>query len=1564
MLRRALRTAAFLALAALAAASLPDRAAEAQTAQTVKPGWQYIPSGISPGQSFRLLFVTSSSFDARGFGSLNGVATKAAGSNVTLRPFKDEFRILGSTSTVHARDNTGTTGTGVPIYWLGGAKVADDYADLYDGSWDSRAGKTEFGGNYTGLVWTGTLADGSSGGNNAIGSGGNVIIYGALNRGPGKELFSSGGAPTTVLPFYALSPVITVQGPPKVSLVPGSTSIDESGTNNATTLKATLPEAVPSSTTVTLSATPSGKVTFGGTTLTIPANATESGTVTVTAVDNDVSAPDAQVTVSGSVSGTAVAAPDDITLTVRDDEGPPAKPAGLAATAGDGQVTLSWTDPGNASITKYQYQRRASTGLWGGWTDIPSSAPGEANATSWTVTGLTGSYEIGGVTARRSYRFRIRAVNAQGTGSQSDDTGWVWLLQASTPAPTIFGPSAAPPAEQKVPKNWQYLPSGFTVGQKFRLLFVTSKTRDATSSNIADYNRFVQQRAGTNGRLARFKSHFRADHLHRRGVRPEQHRDLRRGRGRLLAGRGEGRRRLQGLLRRKLGLGEAQVTETGNLGGSAGQQCLDSGSNSQRNEACHGSTPAAKSTMMGSAVHVSGRVQPARACLHGPSQNSLHLYALSPVISVVDAVELHGVEVSGFKAEADDEGAGSRKHRLKATWQVRKPSHKRCRYLLAWHETGTEEAWRHKVVYSHSSRPSFHIDSLKAGTQYTVQLFVAEPGKAAVTRPADRAYETTATTGGQSLAPPPIQAAGPALSWARVNGAEMALRFDAALDESSVPAGSAFAVSVAGAPRTVSGVSVSQATVTLTLASAVTSGQAVTVGYAPPATGGLRASGGGAAVAAFTGQPAANDTGSLQRQAPPPAPLTARVANAPAEHRGRGRFTVTVAFSDAVAGNAKAATQTIQVTGGTLTRVRRAGGADRWALDIAPSGHAAVTLTLPAATDCAVRGAACTADGRRLETALTHTVPGPVTLSVADARAQEGAGATIDFAVTLSRAASQEVTVRYRTRNGTAKAGRDYRKATGTLSFAAGETAKTVSVAVLDDAHDEGAETFRLLLSRPRGAVIADGEATGTIANDDPMPAAWLARFGRTVAVQATDAVRARLEAGAEAPGHLTLAGQRVGAGADVTDAERALARRASEDAEAAAWATRVVARLADGEADPEAGARTLSGRDLLAGSSFLLPVGGADGPSWALWGRGAIGGFEGSRDGMTLDGEVATLMLGLDRTQGPATLGVMVSRNAGRGMYRPADGNGAGEIEATMTGLFPYAGLGAGDRLSLWAMAGRAEGVTALTPPGERRIEADTELTMAALGARAVLKAAPEGGLELAVAPDAMAVRTTSEAVPGLAASRSDVTRLRLGLEGAWRGGGFVPTLGLALRHDGGDAETGFGIEASGGVAWSDPGSGFSVELKGRTLFAHADDDVRERGISFALVRAPGPKGRGASLALTAARGADAPAADRLLSGEPLAATLSTKGDAREVPERLSAEFGYGMPAFRGRFTGTPRARVALSDAAREWRLGWDLAPAWRGAPDLGLGLAATRREADGGDPEHEVGIEIRATW
>ena len=64
----------------------------------------------------------------------------------TSRPTAQPSGCSAAPKTDDARDNTGTTGTGVPIYWLGGAKVADDNADFYDGAWDEEAtGRRENG---------------------------------------------------------------------------------------------------------------------------------------------------------------------------------------------------------------------------------------------------------------------------------------------------------------------------------------------------------------------------------------------------------------------------------------------------------------------------------------------------------------------------------------------------------------------------------------------------------------------------------------------------------------------------------------------------------------------------------------------------------------------------------------------------------------------------------------------------------------------------------------------------------------------------------------------------------------------------------------------------------------------------------------------------------------------------------------------------------------------------------------------------------------------------------------------------------------------------------------------------------------------------------------------------------------------------------------------------------------------------------------------------------------------------------------------------------------------------
>ena len=102
----------------------------------------------------------------------------------------------------------------------------------------------------------------------------------------------------------------------------------------------------------------------------------------------------------------------------------PAKPARLKATPGNRRVTLEWTDPSEPSITGSQYQQRTGRGAWGAWTDIPNSAAGETNATSYAVTGLKNG---------TAYGFRIRAVNAGGNGAASDEA-------TAKPSATIIRP--------------------------------------------------------------------------------------------------------------------------------------------------------------------------------------------------------------------------------------------------------------------------------------------------------------------------------------------------------------------------------------------------------------------------------------------------------------------------------------------------------------------------------------------------------------------------------------------------------------------------------------------------------------------------------------------------------------------------------------------------------------------------------------------------------------------------------------------------------------------------------------------------------------------------------------------------------------------------------------------------------------------------------------------------------------------------------------------------------------------------------------------------------------------
>jgi glucose/arabinose dehydrogenase len=111
----------------------------------------------------------------------------------------------------------------------------------------------------------------------------------------------------------------------------------------------------------------------------------------------------------------------------------------------------------------------------------------------------------------------------------------------------------------------------------------------------------------------------------------------------------------------------------------------------------------------------------------------------------------------------------------------------------------------------------------------------------------------------------------------------------------------------------------------------------------------------------------------------------------------------------------------------------------------------------------------------------------PTTVSIGDRTVSESAGVAT-FTVTLSTAVGQPVTVQYATGGGTAAAGADYTAASGTVTFPPGFASRTVNVPILNDALDEADETFNVTLSSPVNATLGDGQAVGTITDDDPLP--------------------------------------------------------------------------------------------------------------------------------------------------------------------------------------------------------------------------------------------------------------------------------------------------------------------------------------------------------------------------------------------------------------------------------------------------------------------------------------------
>ena len=658
---------------------------------------------------------------------------------------------------------------------------------------------------------------------------------------------------------------------------------------------------------------------------------------------------------------------------------------------------------------------------------------------------------------------------------------------------------------------------------------------------------------------------------------------------------------------------------------------------------------------------------------------------------------------------------------------------------------------------------------------------------------------------------------------------------------------------------------------------------------------------------------------------------------------GDGDFTIRVWFrvTDETI-DADALQQALELSAGRFTRIYAETRGKTYVVNIEPPDERHIEIRLPLGTRV----------GRH--TTLTdarYWALGPLHLEVADAEATEGPNVSMRFAVSLSQAARETVTVDYATEDltatGAATAGEDYTATSGTLTFAVGETLKHVDVPILDDDVDEGDEQFHLRLKNASGAGITDSRGVGTIKNHDELPIALIARFGRATASQIVDQVETRIQGPPRARG-----------------VEVSLDRRWLEPATAGGAFTRGV-RPGGAGSGPALGFENTTAGGLLGptgthmglgerpgdddpfGRSSFAAAGQHAGGTFSVWSQSAQTSFSGQQGAIALGGDVHTRMTGADYARGRMITGVAIGHTRATGDYQ---GVSTGEVKTSLTGLYPWLGYKATENLTVWAVAGRAGGSMVLRRPGSGATRTTTSMMMVAGGGRN--RIAGTTTMDLAVKADVLWVGTAVDGMASakgrLAGASAAVTRVRAGVEGArtYTVGRVAlrPTIEMAFRQDGGDAETGSGLDAGAGIDVADAASGLGASIHLRRLLLHQAEGFEEHGVSFTMTYDPSPATPlGLRAEVTPSWGAQATGgAEGLWSGD----ALAYRGGHRQARRRsLDSRIGYGL-RHGNRLVGTPRIGVRNSVYGRSWQVGYGLELIERGSMNFQLNIEAERRK------------------
>ncbi len=524
---------------------------------------------------------------------------------------------------------------------------------------------------------------------------------------------------------------------------------------------------------------------------------------------------------------------------------------------------------------------------------------------------------------------------------------------------------------------------------------------------------------------------------------------------------------------------------------------------------------------------------------------------------------------------------------------------------------------------------------------------------------------------------------------------------------------------------------------------------------------------------------------------------------------------------------------------------------------------------------------------------------GTAILRVEDALVQEEEG-MVRFQVSLSHPQRQMISAAYRTQDGTAKAGEDYEASSGVVTLAPGTVDAMIAVPLLKDGLDWQEETFTVHLESSENAEIAKAVGVATIQAATTVSQealeAYTARFVRTSATQVVEALGDRFR------------------GADGTACGAATRAEMSRLwYSASSW-------------DPSLG--ELLGGCRMSATSYS--------GSFSVWGRGAFRQFNGREDdGLTLDGEVTTGMLGADyRWKGGWLAGVLLSHSQGEGSFAAAQE--LGEITAGLTGVYPYVSV-ARAGWEVWLSAGAGRGQADV-------LELDGDLTsrFGAMGVRGTLVSNSTIGLNYH--GDVLVTDAEIEAH----AVTAEVYRVRAGVEANARINNVLrPYVEANVRSDGGSAETGVGLEFGGGMRIAYPAWRLKADVHAQGLVMHTAEGFSEWGISgFVQV---GNRSEGLMMRVRPSWGLGQ---GMSLYGQQTIRDAAPMGTG---VHRTELELGYGVPWKEG--TARSIMGVTQLSQGRMYRLGGELHP-WENLTFSIFGLAHGRTASLG-----DIGVNVRGS-